>query len=90
MATIDPPDTGLQQLPLIDFMIGGVSSLTKQRNRKVEKALAKLRQIHDELNLQLYAHPTQRPVINSPANAADLFRPFIGFLDHEELWFACL
>jgi len=77
------------QLPLID-MTGGVSSLPKQRNRKVEKTLAQLRQLHDELNAQLYAHPTDRPPINSPKDAADLFTPFIGSLDHEEMWVACL
>jgi len=77
------------QLPLID-LVGGVSSLPRQRNRKVEKTLAQLRQLHDELNAQLYAHPTDRPTINSPKDAADLFTPFIGFLDHEEMWVACL
>jgi DNA repair protein RadC len=88
MATIDALNTDIQ-LPLIN-LIGGVSSIPRQRNRKVEKTLAQLRQLHDELNAQLYAYPTQRPVINCPSDAADLFRPFIGFLDHEEMWVACL
>ena len=89
MATTNPPNTDIQ-LPLID-LAGGVSvSADRLRHHKVEKTLAKLRQIHDELNLHLYAHPTQRPTINSPADAADIFRPFIGTLDHEEMWIACL
>lgn len=84
----DSPELEIQ-LPLID-LTGGVSSPPRKRNRKVEKTLAQLRQLHDELNAQLYAHPTERPVINSPGDAAQLFIPFIGFLDHEEMWVACL
>ena len=89
MATTDPPNSETQ-LPLID-LAGGVSvSTDKLRHHKVEKTLIKLRQLHDELNSQLYANPTQRPIINSPSDAADLFKPFIGALDHEEMWIACL
>jgi DNA repair protein RadC len=84
MTTIDHPNTQTQ-LPLID-LTGGVSSSPKPRNRKVEKTLAQLRQLHDELNAQLYAHPTQRPVINCPGDAYDLVNCFIGMLDHEEMW----
>jgi len=90
MATTDSPNSNTQ-LPLIDFMVGGVSiSRHRQRHHKVEKTLAQLRQLHDELNAELYAYPTQRPIINSPSDAADLFRPFIGFLDREEMWLCCL
>jgi DNA repair protein RadC len=78
-----PPN--LVQLPLID-LTGGVSSSPKPRNRKVEKTLAQLRQLHDELNAQLYASPSERPIINSPKDAADLLNCFIGMLDHEEMW----
>jgi DNA repair protein RadC len=88
MKTSDSP--GLEiQLPLID-LTGGISSLPKKRNRNIEKTLAHLRQLHDQLNAQLYAHPIERPVINSPGDAAQLFIPFIGFLEHEEMWVACL
>jgi len=73
------------QLPLLD-LTGGVSVPRRQRNRKVEKTLAQLRQLHDELNAQLYTHPTERPIINSPGDAAQLLMPFIGSLDHEEMW----
>jgi len=88
MKTSDSPELEIQ-LPLID-LIGGVSSPPRKRNHKVEKTFAQLRQLHDELNAQLYAHPTERPIINSPSDVAQLFIPFIGFLDHEELWVACL
>ena len=57
-----------------------------KRKRKVEATLARLRQLHDELNAQLYTHPTERPSIRSPADAADILMVFIGNLDHEELW----
>ena len=88
MNSSDSPELEIQ-LPLID-MTGGVSSPPVPRNRHVEKMLTQLRQLHDELNAQLYAHPAERPVINSPADAAQLFIPFIGFLDREEMWVACL
>jgi DNA repair protein RadC len=88
MKTSESPDLEIQ-LPLID-LTGGVSSPPSHRNRNIEKTLAHLRQLHDELNAQLYDYPTERPVINSPGDAAQLFIPFIGFLDHEEMWIACL
>jgi DNA repair protein RadC len=88
MKTSDSSDSEIQ-LPLID-LTEGTSSPPRQRNRNVEKTLAQLRQLHDELNAQLYAHPKERPVVNNPADAAQLFIPFIGFLDHEEMWVACL
>ena len=50
------------------------------------ETLAKLHQLHDELNAQLYAHPTERPVIHSPQDAYDILRCFLSALDHEELW----
>ncbi len=67
----DSPELDIQ-LPLID-LIEGVSSPPRKRNRKVEKTLAQLRQLHDELNAQLYAHPIERPIINSPGDAAQLY-----------------
>ena len=53
---------------------------------KVEQTLSQIRALHEVLNSQLYAYPTERPQINSPADAANLLTPFIGNLDHEELW----
>jgi DNA repair protein RadC len=52
----------------------------------VTETLAKLHQLHDELNAQLYAHPTERPSIHSPQDAYDILRCFLSVLDHEELW----
>ena len=89
MTTIEYPMKDVQ-LPLID-MTGGVSSKKPQRrNRKVENTLAKIRQLHDELNDQLYSYPTERPSLHSPKDVADLVNFFIGNLDHEELWVVCL
>ena len=77
------------QIPLFD-LTDGASSPPRKRNRVIEKTLAHLRQLHDELNQQLYNHPSERPMIQSPADVAQLFIPFLGSLDHEELWVACL
>ncbi len=54
--------------------------------RKVELTFARMRQLHDELNAQLYAHPKERPAINSPQDAYDILKNFLDTLDHEELW----
>jgi|GEM_PF-1544187 len=59
---------------------------TSKRKKKVNETLARLRQLHDELNAQLYTHPTERPSIHSPSDAAGILEYFIGGLDHEELW----
>jgi len=57
-----------------------------RQKKKVAETFARIRQLHDELNTQLYAHPTERPGINSPQDAFDILNCFIGTLDHEELW----
>lgn len=54
--------------------------------RKIAETLAQLHQLHDTLNKELYACPTERPFVHSPGDASDLVQPFIGNLDHEELW----
>ena len=74
------------QLPLLDLTVGFPHKVGSRQRVKVEMTLAKLRQLHDELNAQLYALPTERPIISSPADIANLIMPFIGSLDHEELW----
>lgn len=79
-----PPN--LVQLPLIDMTTSASCKSLQGRPRKVEVMLAKLRQLHDELNAQLYARPSERPTINNPKDAADLLNCFIGMLDHEEMW----
>jgi len=80
----DSSNLGIQ-VSLFD-LTEGASFPKQKRNRRVEKTLAQLRQLHDELNAQLYTHPTERPIINSPGDAAQLLMPFIGSLDHEEMW----
>jgi DNA repair protein RadC len=59
---------------------------SKPGRGKVSTTLARLRVLHEELNAQLYANPTERPQINSPSDAADLLTCFIAALDHEEMW----
>lgn len=91
MTTLDPSATITAQLPLID-MTGGVSFSREKKKRRAQKIkvndmLAQVRQLHEQINTYLHKCPAaERPSINSPADAADLLKPFIGNLDHEELW----
>ena len=52
----------------------------------MEKTLAEIRKLHEELNAELYGKPTERPTIQSPSDAFNILLPFLGPLDHEELW----
>ena len=74
------------QLALTGFDDPQVKSTRPRPKRLVAETLAKLHQLHDELNAQLYARPTERPVIHSPQDAYDILRCFLSALDHEELW----
>ncbi len=76
----------LAQLPLLRLDPTSMKSALIQHRRKVEGMLAKIRQLHDELNTQLYARPTERPSVHSPTEAATLLDYFIGSIDHEEMW----
>jgi DNA repair protein RadC len=76
----------LSQLALTGFDDPQVKSTRPRHKRLVAETLAKLHQLHDELNAQLYAHPTERPAIHSPQDAYDVLRCFLSALDHEELW----
>jgi DNA repair protein RadC len=76
----------LSQLVLSGFDDPPVRRGRTHQKRLVAETLAKLHQLHDELNAQLYAHPTERPVIHSPQDAYDILRCFLSVLDHEELW----
>ena len=71
-------------LPTLDAT--GPRKSFPERKPKVEQTFAKIRQLHDELNAQLYSHPKERPTIQSPRDAADMLEYFIGALDHEEMW----
>jgi DNA repair protein RadC len=74
------------QIPIFDTTTTAAPSGVKSRKRKVEKTLAQIRRLHDELNTELIAKPTERPSIHSPSDAFDILQPFLGPLDHEELW----
>lgn len=74
------------QLPFFDFTTTARPAGTKAGKRKVERTLAEIRKLHEELNAQLYAKPTERPSLHSPSEAYDILQPFMGCLDHEELW----
>ncbi len=76
----------LEQLPLINIASTTWQKDSQRRKKQVESTLARIRQLHDELNAQLYAHPAERPQINSPADAFQIMDYFIGMLDHEEIW----
>jgi len=79
-----PPE--LCQLVLIGISGPPVKPDQKREKRQVAETLAKLRQLHDELNTQLYNHPAERPTIHTPRDAFAILRCFLGALDHEELW----
>lgn len=72
------------QLPIFDSNTNKQDAL--KHKKKIEETLSRLRQLHEELNAQLYSKPTERPMIYSPADANEILQCFIGHLDHEELW----
>lgn len=72
------------QLPIIELNMPAAA--TMNRKKKVEETFSKIRQLHEELNQQLYAKPSERPMVGSPEQAASILNYFIGSLDHEELW----
>jgi DNA repair protein RadC len=79
------------QLPLPVFDVTDLGrSTSRGKKRGVERTLARLRALHEELNAALYAHPTERPQINQPRDAADLLAPFMASLEHEEMWVVLL
>ncbi|MFC2053005.1 hypothetical protein ACFLV7_01725 [Chloroflexota bacterium] len=73
------------QIPLLDQADTPAPPI-KSRRHKVDKLLAKIRTVHEELNSQLYTHPTERPSINSPRDIWEILHPMMALLDHEELW----
>ena len=74
------------QLTIFDLTTTAKPTGVKARKHKVEKTLAEIRKLHEDLNASLYSHPTERPTIHSPKDAYDILKPFIGALSHEELW----
>lgn len=57
---------------------------------KVSEIRERIQQLYGELNSQLAKNPSEQPVITSPDNAYDILKPFLGCLDHEELWVVIL
>ncbi len=78
------------QMPLIKLDPVKAQMETAIRRKSVESTLSRIHQLRDELNTQLYQNPDERPAIHSPADAAKILEPFIGYLDHEELWVVIL
>jgi len=74
------------QLVMTGFDAKSTSKANHKCQKKVEETLAKLRQLHDELNAQLYTHPAERPCVHSPADVFNILKCFLSNLDHEELW----
>ena len=74
------------QLTIFDLTTTAKPTGVKARKHRVEKTLAEIRKLHEDLNAELYSHPTERPTIHSPKDAYDILKPFIGALSHEELW----
>ena len=72
--------------PIFDFTTTNNPTGSKARKRQVDRTLAEIRRLHDELNSQLYARPTERPCIQSPTDAFQVLQPFLEPLDREELW----
>lgn len=75
------------QIPIFDMTTTAKPTGIKAHRRKVEKTLAEIRKLAEELNVDLlYCPATERPVIHSPSDAYDILQSFLGPLDHEELW----
>ena len=74
------------QIPLFENSILGEVIKVKSNKHRVKQTLAKIRILHDKLNTQLYAYPSERPVIHSPKDAYEILKYFMECLDHEELW----
>lgn len=88
--------TSTYQLPLLDLADGGSVKVALDRalrneETRIEVLMRKVRALHEELNQALYtAKVKDKPVINSPADAFTILQPFIGNLQHEELWVVLL
>jgi DNA repair protein RadC len=82
--SIVPAD--LSQLVLSGFDDPPVHRSKRCQRQMIAETLARLHQLRDELNEQLYNRPSERPAIHSAQDAYDILRCFLSGLDHEELW----
>ena len=83
---ISETQTNAYQIPLFENPIPVDLQKSRFMKHRVEQTLAKIRILHDKLNTQLYAYPSERPVIHSPKDAYEILKYFMNSLDHEELW----
>jgi len=81
-----PVSPEIAQLPLINVDPSTSSKSYARKKRKVDSTMAKISELHAELNAQLYQNPTERPAVHIPKDVVAIIDPFIGCLDHEELW----
>lgn len=84
------------QLPLVVLLEQEKPDKSTKRLRKTEKQTinkmySQVRQLHEQINTYLHKCPAaERPSINAPDDAAELLKPFISNLSHEELWIVLL
>jgi len=81
-----PVSPEIAQLPLINVDPSTSSKSYARKKRKVDSTMAKISELHAELNAQLYRNPTERPAVHSPKDVVEIIDSFIGCLDHEQLW----
>ena len=58
----------------------------KAQRRSVDRTMAKIRKLHEDLNAALYSHPTERPSISNPQDAVQILAYFLTGLEQEEFW----
>ncbi len=73
------------QFPVFDNITSKASE-EEDRLRSVKSVMREVRQLHEELNELLEIKQNERPYIHNPEDAFKLIHPFLGHLDHEELW----
>lgn len=78
--------------PVVQLTEGKIEKIArkkavKKRNASVNDMLSQVRKIQEDINIRLRkCKASERPRINNPADGVELLKPFIGSLDHEELW----
>lgn len=66
------------------------STPIQSRHKKIRKILELREQLKEEINQLYSSSPSASPLINSPADAAEVFQPLLTGLEKEELWVMCL
>lgn len=83
------------QIPLLDLVRPEVhkqqGKLRKTERKKIEQMFSQVHQLHEQINAYLYKCPVdERPCINSPSDAAEILKTFMGNHEQEELWLLLL